>query len=203
MLFNILIQKQILKTLFPNHNMKKIIFLLACLLCVSCAELSITSVDNIRFTDTLSVNKALHVPAAYTSKSGTIEGEYRINGVTYGKKSLKEKTSITDNGLVIDTKWHSDNGFQQHVLVKNNRIRKFVDTRKRFRRALCSKGGQYYIIETGYPITLSEFAKMIAPYCDNAVNLDMGVWGYGWVANQQRLVLYKFNKHKQTNWLTV
>lgn len=178
-------------------------FLLAILLFTSCAKLSITPIDDVKFTDTLTVNKALCIPAAYTSKSGEIEGEYRINGVTYGKKSLKERVSITDTGLVIGSKWYSDNGFQQHVLVKNNRIRKFVDTRERFRRALCSKDGKYYIIESGYRVTLSEFAKMIAPYCDNAVNLDMGVWGYGWIANKESFIWCKFNRHRQTNWLTV
>ena len=183
--------------------MKKIIFLLACLLCMSCAKLSITPISEVKFTDSLSLNKALCVPAAYTSTSGKIEGEYRINGVTYGTQTRKEKISITKNGLVIDTKWRSDNGFQQHVLIKNNKIRKFKDSRKRFRRALCSNKGKYYIIESGYRMTLSEFAQALVPHCDNAVNLDMGLWGYGWIANDEKFVWCKSNKYRQTNWIIV
>ena len=183
--------------------MKYLFILLAHLLNISCDELSIIPISSVQFTDTLTINTELCIPAAYTSKSGKIEGEYRINGITYGNGTRKEKISITKNGLTIDTKWHSNNGFQQHVLVKNNKIRKFKDTRKRYRRALCSKDGQYYIIESEYRITLSEFANLIAPYCDNGVNLDMGLWGYGWIANDEKFLWCKFNRHNQTNWLII
>ena len=43
-----------------------------------------------------------------------------INGVTYGKQSLKERVSLDpDKGLTIGKEWKSGNGFQQHVLVKD------------------------------------------------------------------------------------
>ena len=157
--------------------------------------------------DTYKLDAYLSLPAAYTSVNGTIEGAYRVNGKTYGSKSLKEYVSIhPTKGLLIGNKWYSDNGFQQHVLVKNYKERKFNDTRKRYRRALCHEGENstsYLIIESTYPMTLSAFAKEVSKYSYNAVNLDMGGFGYGWIGKNKHTRWVRYNRDKQTSWICV
>jgi hypothetical protein len=144
-------------------------------------------------------------PAAYTSVDGKIEGAYRIEGHTCGSKSLKEYISIhPTKGLIIGNKWYSNNGFQQHVLVRNYKERKFKDTRKRYRRALCDEcdgSASYLIIESTYPMTLSNFAKEVSKYCYNAVNLDMGDYGYGWIGKSKHTRWARYNRNKQTSWI--
>lgn len=161
----------------------------------------------VKFTDTYKSDAYLSLPAAYTSVNGTIEGAYRVNGKTYGSKSLKEYVSIhPTKGLLIGNKWYSDNGFQQHVLVKNHKERKFNDTRKRYRRALCHEGENstsYLIIESTYPMTLSAFAKEVSKYSYNAVNLDMGGFGYGWIGKNKHTRWARYNRDKQTSWICV
>ena len=52
------------------------------------------------------------IPAAYTNEDGTIQGEYRIDGKTYGTPSRKERISLhPTRGIIISGSWHSDNGF--------------------------------------------------------------------------------------------
>ena len=121
------------------------------------------------------------IPAAYTNENGTIVGEYRIAGKTYGTPTRKERISLhPTKGLVISGKWHSDYGFQQTVLVKNYKIRYYDDDKKAFRRALATVNGQLTILESKIPMTLNQFSESIHKYCSNAVNLDMGDYGYGW-----------------------
>ena len=160
---------------------------------------------DIRFTNKFLREAYLCLPAAYTSIDGQIEGSYRINGKAKGGKSLKEYVSIhPSKGLIIGNKWYSNNGFQQHVLVKGYKARKFKDERKRYRRALCcetSDSPSYLIIESRYPMTLSDFSQEISHYCYNAVNLDMGNYGYGWIGKFQRRRWAKYNQEKQTSWI--
>ena len=84
-----------------------------------------------RFTDQYDPEALLMIPAAYTGKDGGIEGEYRINGEVFGTPSRKERISLHPmRGIVISGSWHSGNGFQQTVLVKNGRPRMHEDARK-------------------------------------------------------------------------
>ena len=79
-------------------------------------------IGEVHFTDKYNPEARLLIPAAYTGEDGTIEGEYRIDGKTYGTPVRKERISLHPvKGLVISGKWHSDYGFQQTVLVKNGR----------------------------------------------------------------------------------
>lgn len=189
------------------------IFLIISVLALSsCTYLSqtdkvkITQIQGqVQFTDTYKHGAAICIPAAYTDKEGEIEGQYRINGKTYGSRSLKEFTSIhPTKGLVIAHEWMSENGFQQHVLVKNGKVRSFKDKRRFRRRALCcssSNPGSMFIIESTRKMTLNEFAAEVARYSTTAVNLDMGRWGYGWIGTKTLSPWAVVFKHWQTNWI--
>ena len=173
--------------------------------------ITIIPVKNISFTDKYDDSKATIIPAAFTSESGDILGKYRIEGIEYGKKTVKEYVSIhPTKGLIIDFgKWHAPNGFQQFVLVKNNQPRKFegnpqAKTKKKIRRALCNSindPSNLFIIESNNPMTLTEFAITIQPYCLNAVNLDTGNYAFCKINNKHRSRWAFYNKKKQTNWI--
>ena len=88
--------------------------------------------DKLHFTNQHDKDALLMIPAAYTNEDGTIQGEYRIDGKIYGTPSRKERISLhPTRGIIISGSWHSDNGFQQTVLVKNGKARMHEDNRKR------------------------------------------------------------------------
>lgn len=182
-----------------------ILCLMHILICIMVPVTMVRVPTDIKFTDEYNPEAYLCLPAAYTSTDGKIEGSYRINGKTKGSKCLKEYVSIhPSKGLIIGNKWYSNNGFQQHILVKGYKARKFKDERKRYRRALCcetSDSPSYLIIESTYPMTLSDFAQEISHYCYNAVNLDMGDYGYGWIGKNKHTRWAKYNRDKQTSWI--
>ena len=165
----------------------------------------IKRIDNVIFTNEYNNTCNICLPAAYTNQDGSIEGEYRINGKTYGTPSRKERISLhPTKGMIISGQWHSDNGFQQTVLVKAYKARKFDDNRKRIRRALCTESSTspcYFIIQSTRRMTLNEFAEECRKYCYHAVNLDMGTYGFGRMNNKLYSIWSVFNKHKQTNWI--
>lgn len=158
--------------------------------------------NDIQFTTTFDSSATLLIPAAYTENNRP-QGEYRIAGKTYGSPVRKERISITSTGLVISGSWHSDYGFQQTVLIKNRKIRYHDDPHKAFRRALATVDGQLTILESKIPMTLNQFSESIHKYCSNAVNLDMGDYGYGWYKNIKFSRLFKYNQDKQTNWIYI
>ena len=159
------------------------------------------------FTSQYDKDALLMIPAAYTNEDGTIQGEYRIDGKIYGTPSRKERISLHPvKGIVISGSWHSDNGFQQTVLVKNGRARMHDDSRKRIRRALCNEskdGCLLMIVESATPMTLSDFAKELSKICYTAVNLDTGNYGYGWYGKMKFSRWSYYNKGKQTNWICI
>jgi hypothetical protein len=159
------------------------------------------------FTDKYDPDAKVCIPAAYTGTNGKIEGQYRINGITKGGKGLKERVSLhPTKGIVISTQWQSANGFQQHVLVKDGKVRNFRDKRRFRRRALCndaSNPDSLFIIESRCRMTMNEFADVLLNHSTNAVNLDMGRWGYGWCGTRKlSLWAWPFKKW-QTNWIVV
>lgn len=158
--------------------------------------------NNIQFTTTFDSSATLLIPAAYTENNKP-QGEYRIAGKTYGSPVRKERISITSTGLTISGSWHSDYGFQQTVLIKNHKIRYHTDPHKAFRRALATVNGQLTILQSKIPMTLNQFSDSIHPICSNAVNLDMGNYGYGWYKNIKFSQFFKYNQDKQTNWLYI
>ena len=159
------------------------------------------------FTSQYDEDALLMIPAAYTNEDGTIQGEYRIDGKIYGTPSRKERISLHPvKGIVISGSWHSDNGFQQTVLVKNGRARMHEDRRKRIRRALCNEskdGCLLMIVESATPMTLSDFAKELSKICYTAVNLDTGNYGYGWYGRMKFSRWAYYNKGRQTNWIYI
>lgn len=140
--------------------------------------------------------------AAFTDTFGNIEGSYIFNGRS-SKPNNKLKVSLINNTFNISKNWTSDNGFQQIVLVHNRLPKKFKDARKAFRRALCKSEKKSFIIESNYPMTLTSFAYYCSKYCKDAVYLDMGEFGYGFIKNKPLHVLGVFTKYKQTNWLYI
>ena len=173
----------------------------------SLAIIPIKEGKDLIFTNKYDKDALLMIPAAYTNEDGTIQGEYRIDGKTYGTPSRKERISLHPaKGIVISGSWHSGNGFQQTVLVKNGRARMHDDTRKRIRRALCnenSTGCSFMIVESAAPMTLSDFAKELSKICYTAVNLDTGNYGYGWYGKLKFSRWAYYNKNKQTNWICI
>ena len=173
----------------------------------SLAIIPIKEGKDLIFTNQYDKDALLMIPAAYTNEDGTIQGEYRIDGKTYGTPSRKERISLHPvKGIVISGSWHSDNGFQQTVLVKNGKERMHDDNRKRIRRALCNEskdGCLLMIVESATPMTLSDFAKELSKICYTAVNLDTGNYGYGWYGKMKFSRWAYYNKGKQTNWICI
>ena len=173
----------------------------------SLAIIPIKEGKDLIFTSQYDKDALLMIPAAYTNEDGTIQGEYRIDGKTYGTPSRKERISLHPvKGIVISGSWHSDNGFQQTVLVKNGKERMHDDNRKRIRRALCNEskdGCLLMIVESATPMTLSDFAKELSKICYTAVNLDTGNYGYGWYGKMKFSRWAYYNKGKQTNWICI
>jgi len=159
------------------------------------------------FTDKYNPDAKICIPAAYTGTDGKIEGQYRINGITKGGKGLKERVSLhPTKGIVISTQWQSANGFQQHVLVKDGKVRSFRDERRFRRRALCndaSNPDSLFIIESRCRMTMNEFAAVLSKHSTNAVNLDMGRWGYGWNDKRKLSRWAAPFKSWQTNWIVI
>ena len=60
---------------------------------------------------------------------------------------------------------------------------------------------QLYIIQSRDKMTINEFASEISKYCYNAVNLDMGRWGYGWIGKRTLCPWAIVFRHWQTNWI--
>ena len=159
------------------------------------------------FTDKYNPDAKICIPAAYTGTDGKIEGQYRINGITKGGKGLKERVSLhPTKGVVISTQWQSSNGFQQHVLVKDGKVRSFRDKRRFRRRALCndaSNPDSLFIIESRCRMTMNEFAAVLSKHSTNAINLDMGRWGYG-LNDKRKLSRWAAPfKSWQTNWIVI
>lgn len=147
------------------------------------------------------------IPAAFTDIDGKIYGSYRIGGKTHQDNKMRLKVSLKGDTFFISRKWMSDNGFQQLTLVYNSRPMKFRDSRKTIRRALCKDEDGAFILESNYPMTMTDFAVECSKHCTNATYLDMGEYGYGYI-KKNRLIrpLYIwgfFTRHKQTNWIYI
>ena len=153
-------------------------------------------------------NAKMCIPAAFTDEQGQILGAYRINGKTYeANKTMVMRVSLKGDMFFISRKWMDDNGFQQLTLVNNSKAMKFHDKRKYIRRALCKDKDGAFILQSNYPMTMSDFALECGKRCTNASYLDMGEFGYGYIKNGLfTMPLYiwgYFTRHKQTNWLYI
>ena len=117
------------------------------------------------------------------------------------------RVSLKGDIFYISRQWMSDNGFQQLTLVYNSKPMRFYDSRKTIRRALCKDEKGAFILQSNYPMTLSEFALECGKRSTNAVYLDMGEYGYGYIKKNSFIrPLYIwgfFTRHKQTNWIYI
>lgn len=153
-------------------------------------------------------NAKMCVPAAFTDEQGQILGAYRINGKTYeANKTMVMRVSLKGDMFFISRKWMGDNGFQQLTLVNNSKAMKFHDKRKTIRRALCKDKNGAFILQSNYPMTMSDFALECGKRCTNATYLDMGEFGYGYIKNglftRPLYIWGYFTRNKQTNWLYI
>ena len=148
------------------------------------------------------------IPAAFTNEDGKISGAYRYDGKNYQNgKALHMRVSLKGDMFYISRQWMSDTGFQQLTLVYNSKPMTFYDSRMAIRRALCKDEKGAFILQSNYPMTLSDFAIECSQCSTNATYLDMGEYGYGYI-KKSRLIrpLYIwgfFTRHKQTNWIYV
>jgi hypothetical protein len=194
--------------------MKKILLIFIILFIgISCFKIynKITIIDlpkgELQWSNEKPQNAKLCIPAAFSSTKNTIVGVHKINGTSYGCDK-KYKISLINDTFVIDRSWQSDNGFQQIILVKDNTPVKFKgSTKKCIRRALCKNNNNTFLIESNYPMTMNSFANYCNKYCSDAVYLDMGEYGYGYIKKgfiKKHLYLLSYlGKHKQTNWLYI
>lgn len=149
------------------------------------------------------------LPAAFTTAENTILGAYRIDSKTRGHNSKRmSKVSLRDNSFIVTHIWRSKTGFQQLALVKDSKPQKFnKDKRRHIRRALCKKNGKAFILQSNYPMTLTAFANYCSRHCDNAVYLDMGEYGFGYIKSglipRPLFIWGIFTQHKQTNWIYI
>lgn len=161
----------------------------------------------LKWSTTKPKSAKLCVPAAFSSHSNDVVGVYRLNGTSYGN-DRKYKISIFNNTFMINRSWKSNNGFQQVILLKDRTVFNLGNSKKKdIRRALCKDESKTFIIESNYPMTMSEFAQHCSKYCSDAVYLDMGEYGYGYIKKGIiKCPLFFagiFTKYKQTNWLYI
>ena len=175
-------------------------------------EKKVTRIDlpkgELKWSDKRPQNAKMCIPAAFTDEQGEILGAYRINGKTYeANKTMVMRVSLKGDMFFISRKWMGDNGFQQLTLVNNSKAMKFHDKRKSIRRALCKDKDGAFILQSNYPMTMSDFALECGKRCTNATYLDMGEFGYGYIKNglftRPLYIWGYFTRHKQTNWLYI
>ena len=191
-----------------------IVFFILCL-CLGIAYLHIekrvTIIElpkgELKWSKTRPSQAKLCVPAAFSSTKNKVVGVHRIDGVSYGNDK-KYKVSILDNTFIINRSWQSDNGFQQIILVKDNKVFDLGNSeKKRIRRALCKNKDKTFLIESNYPMTMTTFAYYCSKHCSDAVYLDMGEYGYGYIKNgfftRPLYIWGYFSRDKQTNWIYI
>ena len=164
--------------------------------------------DELKWSNKRPQNAKMCIPAAFTDEQGQILGAYRINGKSYeANKTMRMRVSLKGDMFFISRQWMGDNGFQQLTLVNNSKAMKFHDTRKTIRRALCKDKDGAFILQSNYPMTMSDFALECGKRCTNATYLDMGEFGYGYIKNgffTRHLYIWGyFTRDKQTNWLYI
>lgn len=148
------------------------------------------------------------LPAAFTNEDGKISGAYRYDGKNYQNgKALNMRVSLKGDMFYISRQWMSDNGFQQLTLVYNSKPMKFYDSRRAIRRALCKDENGTFILQSNYPMTLTDFALECSKHSANATYLDMGEYGYGYIKRNRfirPIYIWGFcTRHKQTNWIYI
>lgn len=60
-----------------------------------------------------------------------------------------------------------------------------------------------FLIQSHTRMTLTDFAAACAPLASNAVYLDMGEYGYGYIDHRILSPWAYFKRRKQSNWICV
>ena len=72
---------------------------------------------------------------------------------------------------------------------------------------VCKTEDEVFILQSHYPMTMTEFAAECGKRCDYAVYLDMGEFGFGYIKyGRIKVPLHIwgfFTRNKQTNWLYI
>lgn len=162
----------------------------------------------LRWSHVKPANAKMCIPAAFTNEDGKIAGSYRYDGKNYQNgKALNMRVSLKGDMFYISRQWMSDSGFQQLTLVYNSKPMKFHDSRRAIRRALCKDEKGAFILQSDYPMTMTDFALECSKQSTNATYLDMGEYGYGYIKKNHLIKpLYIwgfFTRHKQTNWIYI
>ena len=166
----------------------------------------------------------LCVPAAFTSKTGQIEGLFFEKGVQLNihiKKQFEGTCILNDDkvqiietkklnqNLLDEVKQNKSDLFQQLLLVNNSKIVdcKIFGNRKNLRRAIIQFDKLVCIGESQGSISIREFQESLVKIgAVNAIYLDMGTYSEGWYRNHanEKIVIGEMmtNTSKQTNWLT-
>lgn len=195
--------------------MKKLLIIICMtILALTCWHISnrVTRYDlpngELKWSPVKPANAKMCLPAAFTNKDREIAGSYRYGGKNYQNgKALNMRVSLKGDLFYISRQWMSDNGFQQLTLVYDSKPMKFYDSRRAIRRALCKDENGAFILQSNYPMTLTDFALECSKHSKNASYMDMGEYGYGYI-KKNRLIrpLYIwgfFTRHKQTNWIYI
>ena len=152
-------------------------------------------------------NAKMCLPAAFTDMDGEIIGSYRYDGKNYQSNKYYRKVSLKGDTFFISRNWLSNNGFQQLTMVCDSKPSKFYDSRRFIRIALCKDENGAFILQSNYPMTMSDFAVECAKYSTNATYLDMGAYGYGYIKKggfvRPLYIWGFFSRHKQTNWIYI
>lgn len=118
-------------------------------------------------------NAKMCLPAAFTEMNGEIKVSYRYEGKNYQHNRYYRKVSLKDDMFFISKNWLSDNGFQQLTLVCDSKASRFCDSRRKVRRALFKDENGAFILQSNYPMTLSDLQLSVA----NAVPaLQTWIW---------------------------
>lgn len=170
----------------------------------------------------------LCIPAAFTTKAGTVVGIYCQNGevknrrqiskpiggaiiITDGKFSIfpTNKGACFTDEFVRSLETKKATLFQQFQVVEKGTPARFKDQKKFQMRAIVKfKDGREGIIESDTAITFKIFNTDIAALgVDDGLYTDMGAWDEGWYRDPKtsKLVtigLIRTRTSKQTNWVT-
>jgi|AGTN01.3.fsa_nt_gi hypothetical protein len=170
----------------------------------------------------------LCIPAAFTTKTGTVVGIYCQNGEVKNRKQISKPIGgaiiITDGKFSI---FPTNSGacfsdefvksletkkatlFQQFQVVEKGTPARFKDHKSFQMRAVVKfKDGKEGIIESDTAITFKTFNTDLAALgVEDGLYTDMGAWDEGWYRDPKtsKLVtigLVRTRTGKQTNWLT-
>jgi len=171
----------------------------------------------------------LCIPAAFTTKSGTVVGIYCCRGKVGNRRAISKpiggailstdgdfrifptkRGAIFTNSFVESLKRNKASLFQQFQIVTNGTPARFKDKKSYQMRAIVElKDGREGIVESKGSMTFKRFNHDLAAMgVKNALYTDMGAWDEGWyrAPSSGRLVTIGNDRsatEKQSNWVVL